>query len=99
MLRGVELALLGRPAIESLQLLKRIDSAARQPSGSVQDEFPQLFQGLGNLEGEYVIKLKENATPFALSTPRRVKENATPFALSSPRRVPLPLMKEVETKL
>ena len=82
--RDVERALLGWPAIESLQLLKRIDSAARQPSRSVQEEFPQLFQGLGKLEGEYEIKLKENATPFALSTPRRV---------------PLPLMKEVETKL
>ena len=75
--RDVERALLGRPAIESLQLLKRIDSAARQPR-SVQEEFPQLFQGLGKLEEEYEIKLKENATPFALSTPRRV---------------PLPLMK------
>ena len=82
--RDVERALLGRPAIESLQLLKRIDSAARQPSWSVQEEFPQLFQSLGKLEGEYEIKLKENATPFTLSTPRRV---------------PLPLMKEVETEL
>ena len=35
--RDVERALLGRPAIESLQLLKRIDSAARQPSWSVQE--------------------------------------------------------------
>ena len=81
--RDVERALLGLPPIESLQLLMRIDSAARQPSWSVQEEFPQLFQGLGKL-GEYEIKLKENATPFALSTPRRV---------------PLPLMKEVETEL
>ena len=35
--RDVERALLGRPAIESLQLLKRIDSAVRQPSWSVQE--------------------------------------------------------------
>ena len=34
--------------------------------------FPQLFQGLGKLQGQYHIKLKDNAQPFALTVPRRV---------------------------
>ena len=46
--------------------------------------FPELFQGLGKMEGEYSIKLKENSQPYALSTCRRV---------------PIPLMKAVKTEL
>ena len=34
--------------------------------------FPQLFQGLGRMQGEYSIHLKEGAVPFALTTPWRV---------------------------
>lgn len=34
--------------------------------------YPDVFKGLGKLEGEFKIKLKENATPYALSAPRRV---------------------------
>lgn len=35
-------------------------------------EFPKLFQGLGRLEGNYHIKVKEEAELFSLTTPRRV---------------------------
>ena len=31
-----------------------------------------MFDGLGKLEGAYTIKLREDATPYALTTPRRV---------------------------
>ena len=34
--------------------------------------FPQLFEGLGKLEGEYAIKLRPDSKPFAISVPRRV---------------------------
>ena len=34
--------------------------------------FPQMFQGLGKLEEEYVIKLKPDYKPFTISVPRRV---------------------------
>jgi len=43
-----------------------------------------LFQGLGKLEGEHTIHLKEGVTPFCLTTPRRV---------------PLPLMKKVKEEI
>ena len=35
-------------------------------------QFPSLFQGLGNLGGEYVIHLKSGAIPYSLITPRHV---------------------------
>ena len=44
-------------------------------------QYPMLFQGLGKLEGEHTSHLKEGATPFCPTTPRRV---------------PLPLMKKVQ---
>ena len=60
--------LLGRPAIESLQLVQRVRGVQ---TGKL-DPVPSLFQGLGKLQGEYSIKLQEGAKPYALSTPRRV---------------------------
>ena len=62
-------ALLGKPAIESLNLVIRVDSVDKD---SCKAKYPELFIGLGSLEGEYTIKLKPNSTPFALTTPRRV---------------------------
>lgn len=35
-------------------------------------KYPDVFTGLGKLKGEYRIKLKDTATPYALSVPRRV---------------------------
>ena len=47
-------------------------------------EFPDLFNGLGKMEGPYTITLKENAQPFAVNVPRRVA---------------LPLMEKTKTEL
>ena len=61
--------LLGRPAIEALGLLARVRSVNQEKPIEC---FPQLFQGLGRMQGEYSIQLKEGAVPFALTAPRRV---------------------------
>ena len=65
--------LLGQPAIEALRLLVRVRAVTEstENKSSVQ-RFPQLFQGLGRMQGEYTIQLKDGAVPFALTTPRRV---------------------------
>ena len=47
-------------------------------------QYPTLFQGLGKLEGEHTIHLREGAAPFCLTTLRCV---------------PLPLMKKVQEEI
>ena len=63
--------LLGRPAIEALDLAVRV-SALRKDTNNPVEQFPNLFKDLGKLEGEYTIKLQEGAKPYALTVPRRV---------------------------
>ena len=62
--------LLGRPAIEAVGLLARVRAIEKVANPS--ERFPRLFQGLGKMRGEYTIQIREGATPFALTTPRRV---------------------------
>ena len=38
----------------------------------IQQEFPSLFQGLGNLGEEYYIEMREGVYPYAIFTPRNV---------------------------
>ena len=75
--------LLGRPAVEALELAVRIEAVEGERRSPI-DRFPKLFQGLGKLEGEYSIKLQEGAKPFALTVPRRVA---------------IPLMKQVKDEI
>ncbi|XP_047998796.1 uncharacterized protein K02A2.6-like [Leguminivora glycinivorella] len=37
-----------------------------------EEEFQELFTGLGVMKGQYCIKLKENAKPYAVTTPRHI---------------------------
>ena len=96
--RGVKTLLLGQPAIEKLGLIPNIPGAYRIravnseqkeiPKLDTKDDvvkaYPKLFSGLGKLKGEYTIRLRDDAKPFCLYTPRRV---------------PLPLMKKVEDEI
>jgi len=68
--RRLQKALLGRPAIESLGLLCRVNTVRSEKD--LRRQFPKLFSGLGKLQGEYRIELRSDAKPFALTTPRRV---------------------------
>ena len=70
--KGLTKSLLGRPTIRNLKLIRRIAAVTNAQELSPQEEFPSLFHGLGKLEGEYEIKLRDDAVPFSLSTPRRV---------------------------
>ena len=67
---GARLALLGRPAIETLKIVQTVNAVEAE---EVKEKFPNIFKGLGKLDGpDYVIKLKPDAKPHAISTPRRV---------------------------
>ena len=62
--------LLGCPAIEALDLVQRVNAV--QTETDVVREFPKLLGGLGRLEEEYKIVLRDDARSYALSTPRRI---------------------------
>ena len=65
--------LLGLPAITDLHLAVRTDTLhVQSANGAVQKKFPQVFQGLGTLAGEYHIQLRPEAKPHAIFTPRHV---------------------------
>ena len=81
--KGLRKALIGRPAITSLQLVSQVNQVDFTKQ-EVVSKFPKLFKGLGIIEGEYNIQLKQNAAPYALATPRRI---------------PLPLKSQVEEEL
>ena len=68
--KGLQMSLLGRPAIEALGLVTRVNAIESQEN--LIAKYPELFKGLGTLKGEYHIKHKQEAKPFTLSTPRRV---------------------------
>ena len=74
--------LLGLPAITALQLAHRIQ--ATNTDVSIPDQFPNIFQGLGNFGDPYKIKLREGAKPYALHTPRHI---------------PIPLRQQVKEEL
>jgi len=39
---------------------------------SIPDQFPDLFTVLGNMKEHYTIKLKPDAKPYTLFTPRHI---------------------------
>ena len=87
--RNLKEPLLGKLAIEALNLTQKIariqsDVSYNDIEAEGKANHPRLFKGLGELKGEFKIKLKPDSTPFASTTPRRVA---------------LPLMSKVKTEL
>ena len=86
-IEGLRYNLLGLPAITALNLAVQVMSTTESTlnlQSKVVQKFPSLFQGLGNMGDPYVIKLVNDAVPYALYTPRKV---------------PLPLRKKVKQEL
>ena len=69
-IEGLKVNLLGLPAIQELNIIKRVD--ALDSLGSVKSRFPSVFRGLGTLGDEYKIELREGAVPYSLFAPRTV---------------------------
>ncbi|XP_048586199.1 uncharacterized protein LOC116611839 [Nematostella vectensis] len=63
--------LLGRPTIETLNLVSVINSV-KLTQEEICKKFSKLFKGLGKLDTEYHIELKDGAEPYAVHTARRV---------------------------
>ena len=69
--KGLKHNLLGLPAITSLDLVRKLHQI-EECSTPVQNEFPNLFKGLGTIGEEYEIRLKDNVKPRALCAARNV---------------------------
>ena len=81
--RGLKSNLLSLPAITALNLAVRVNAISDYGS-TIWEAYPQMFQGLGNFGEPYQIKLRPEAKPHALY---------------SPRSVPLPLRNKVKEEL
>ncbi len=82
---------MGLPAITALGLVKQVDTSISQECHSeIVNQYPSVFTGLGTWGEEYKIQLREDATPFALFTPRRV-----PFPLREKVRKELERMEQL----
>ena len=57
---------------EALELARRVAEDSVEAADVHRQDNPQLFVGLRRMNGDYRIRLREDATPFAWSTPRRV---------------------------
>ena len=71
--KGLEKGLLGRPAIESLCVIKRVTEIH-----ALQEEYPNLFKGLGAMKEPCTPLNLRNAKPFG-----RYHFNRLPFGISS----------------
>ena len=72
--------LLGLPAIKALEIITGINAITQ----SIPEQYPTLFSGLETFKREYTIKLRPDAKPFCLFTPRNV---------------PLPLCEKVKQEI
>ena len=63
--------LVGRPTIQKLRLVMWVSRVALEKT-NIEAECPELFSSLGRMRGNYKVQLCENATPYSVSTPRRV---------------------------
>ena len=68
----LEEPLLGRPAIENLNILKWIYEIEENDKFDPRKKYLNLFSGLGLMNITYQIKLQPGAQPYSLSCPRRV---------------------------
>ena len=66
--KGLKNNLLGLPAITALQLLEKMCSVEHQ---AIQEQY-QVFEGLGTFGDPYEIKIKDDAKPFSLYSPRSI---------------------------
>ena len=91
-IRSLHTPLLGKPAIEALQLLTFLNGIKLD---DIIRKFPTLFTGLGRLKDSYKIKLA-GAAPYALSVPQRVAVPLLPkMKLEIERMVKMGVITEV----
>ena len=71
MVKNLTNAFLGRPEIEHLGIVVRVEGVMEEIK-DITKGYPKLFNGLGLLSSPYQIRVKKGARPYDLSTPRRI---------------------------
>ena len=80
---NLETPLLGRSACLALDTVAKVGTVT-QSTDDIKARFPNVFSGLGCMDGEYEIKLTPSHEPFNQTTPRRI---------------PIPLLPKVKDEL
>ena len=80
---NLETPLLGRSACLALDTVAKVGTVT-QSADNIKARFPNVFSGLGCMDGEYEIKMTPSHEPFNQTTPRRV---------------PIPLLPKVKDEL
>ena len=81
---NLETPLLGRSACLALDTVAKVGTVT-QSADDMKERFPNVFSGLGCMDGEYETKLTPSHEPFNQTT--------------TPRRVPIPLLPKVKNEL
>ena len=68
----------GHDVIDTLEIVKRLDAVSLNSDAEIKRQYHDLFTGLGCMDGDYTMRLKEDAKHFAVFTPRRVPVNLLP---------------------
>ena len=69
---GLVMPLLGKPAIDGLDMIRFVDCISLGGRQDWKTVYPNLFKGLGTMGTEVKIQIKEDAVPFVQTVPRRV---------------------------
>ena len=80
---NLETPLLGRSACLALDTVAKVGTVT-QSADDIKARFPNVFSGLGCMDGEYEIKMTPSHEPFNQTTPKRV---------------PIPLLPKVKDEL
>lgn len=71
-IQGLEEPLLGRRASTGLKIVQLLQAVTADPGAKYKEKFPGMFKGLGEMKGDYLIKLEAGASPVSVNTSRRV---------------------------
>lgn len=71
-LENQDMPLLGLAECEAFGIIKWHKEIMNITSDLPEDEYAKIFEGLGEMEGEYCIQIKDNAKPHAVITPRNI---------------------------